>query len=198
MPGQLVEEDFLPVAAPDEVGAVARLAGAGAAGQERAAEGLVAVALAVLVQPQALDALHGGQGDESVAAHVAASGDLHLGADAHGHGDAAAVAARHGGAVGVLAEFVVLAADGVVHGGVGADVAAGEHDGAAVVLVVLAARGVLGDDAGHLGAVLVVHEAHGGLAWPNTNSAPASRALSWERFTASVMPTLPPNWQVPT
>lgn len=35
-------------------------------------------------------------------------------------------------------------------------------------------------------------------AWPNTNWAPAAFALSWERFTASVMPTEPPNWQVPT
>ena len=72
VPRQLVEEHLLPVGAPDEVGAVARLARAGAAGEQRAAESLVAVALAVLVQPQALHALHGRQRDEGVAAHVAA------------------------------------------------------------------------------------------------------------------------------
>ena len=160
---QLVQEHFLPVVAPHQVGAVARLAGAGAAGKQRAAEGLVAVALAVLVQPQAFDALHGGQRNERMTAHIAAGGDFHLGADAHGHGDAGAVATGHGRAILVLAQFVVLAADGVVHSGVAADVAAGEHHGATVVLGVLTGVGVLGDDAGDLGAVLVVHKAHGGL-----------------------------------
>ena len=164
VPRQLVQEHFLPIAAPDKIGSVARLAGSGAAGQKRASEGLVAVALAVLVEPQALNALHGGQRDEGMAAHVAAGGNLHLGADAHAHGDAAAVATGHGRAVLVLAQLVVLAADGVVHGGVAADVAAGQHHGVAIVLVVLTGVGVLGDKAGYLGAVLVVHEAHAGLA----------------------------------
>ena len=163
MAGQLVEEHGLPVSVPDDVGPVARLARPGASRQQGTAERLVAVALAVLVEPEALDAFHGRQGDERVAAHIAAGADLHLRADAHPHGDAAAVASRHGGAVGILAQLVVLAADGVVHGRVRSDVAARQHYGFAVVLDVVAVS-ILRNDAGHLGAILVVHQAHGRLS----------------------------------
>ncbi len=159
MAGNLVEQHGLPVGVPHAVDDGARLAGGGAAREQGAAVRLVAEALAVLVEPDGLGTLERAQRERRVAAHVAARADLDLGADAHGHRDARAVAAAHGRAVGVLAQRVVLGADGVVHLGVAADVTAGQDDRVGVDLHVGAVI-LLADDAGDLGTVLVVHQAY--------------------------------------
>ncbi len=158
--GDLVEQHGLPIGIPHAVDDVAGLAGNGATGEQRSAVGLVAETLAVLVEPDGLSALHRAHREGGMAAHVAAGANLDLGTDAHGHRDAAAVAARHRRAVLVLAQGVVLGADGVVHLGVRADVAASKNNGVGVDLDV-GAVGSLANDARDLGVVIVVHETHG-------------------------------------
>ena len=138
----------------DDVG-VDGLAGALAAGDERHAEGLVAETLAVLVDPAASSGTEEAHGEGARGtAHGGTGTDLHHAAGPDAHLDAVAVAAR-ANELRVGVALLHLGAQGVVHVGVGGEIAHGQNDAdLGVDLLVGAALVVLHDGTRDLAVLL--------------------------------------------